>query len=394
MKPTKKPGPFLLLLVWRSLMLRPGRTAARLAALTVSATVATALLTVYGSLEFKLNREFRAFGANIVVTAESGSSEMGDTAQIALPKGALEAARRAAGSQSLVVPFAYGVAQMQDGAPIIVAGTDLTAAQQMNQWWQIKDVAPATGPQGQSATSQPQVAGPVPALVGTQAAAVLRSGRFKLLYDGRPLELATFRTLKTGSDEDSRVYLPLDAFSQWTGTHLTALEIQVPGGAQQVQAAIVRLRQSLPGTEVQPAHQLVAAQAGIVSRTRSLMLSSIILISLTVSICVLASLAASVLERRRDFAVMKAIGATERRVEAIFLSEVVVLAMAGLCCGYVIGSVLADLIGRWNFHTPITPLWQVAAAAALLNLAIGLVAALIPLKTLRVLKPASLLQGN
>lgn len=388
----KKSGSFLPLLIWRSLIHRPGRTAARLAALTVSATVATALLTVYASLDSKLNHEFRTFGANVVITAAGQDSRSSEGTPTELPDNALEAARHAAGSQSLVVPFAYGIAQMQSGAPIVVAGTDVKAAEQMNRWWQIHEVAAA--PTDPDAATQSGAVGLVPALAGVQAKKALGSNRFKLFYGGQPLAFETSRTLQTGGAEDSRVYLPLDAFARWTGTRMTALEIQIPGSAQEVQAAIARLRKALPEAEVQPIHQLIAAQAGVASRTRSLLLSSVLLISLTISVCVLASLGASVLERRRDYAVMKAMGATERRVELLFLAEVVLLAMAGLGCGYALGSGIADLIGEINFHTSIAPLWQVAVAAAILNLTIGLIAALIPLKALRMLKPASLLQGH
>ena len=53
----------------RSLIHRRARTISALIALTVSAGVATALLTLYADLDHKLHNEFRSFGANIVLTA-------------------------------------------------------------------------------------------------------------------------------------------------------------------------------------------------------------------------------------------------------------------------------------------------------------------------------------
>src|SRR5207247_5460849 len=52
----------------RSLTHRRARSISALVALTVSAGVATALLTLYADLDNKLHKEFRSFGANIVVT--------------------------------------------------------------------------------------------------------------------------------------------------------------------------------------------------------------------------------------------------------------------------------------------------------------------------------------
>ena len=37
--------------------------------------------------------------------------------------------------------------------------------------------------------------------------------------------------LKTGGDEDSRIYIPMAAFSAWTGAAISVVEVQVPGGA-------------------------------------------------------------------------------------------------------------------------------------------------------------------
>ena len=57
----------------RSLIHRRARTISALIAMTVSAGVATALLTLYADLDHKLHKEFRSFGANIVLTAPANA---------------------------------------------------------------------------------------------------------------------------------------------------------------------------------------------------------------------------------------------------------------------------------------------------------------------------------
>ena len=367
-------GLSLPMLLRRSLLHRRSRTLAELVSLTVSAAVATALLTLYASLDLKLHHQFRAFGANIVITSQNAGQP--------LPPDALAIARQAAGPDSRVAPFAYAIAQMQDGSSIVVAGTDLTGARAMDSWWQVSH-----WPENNQAT-------PVQVLTGVRAAKALGAERFFLTYNGKSVPLQTAGTVRTGDAEDSRIYLPLDAFESWTGVTPTTLEVQAAGSTRQIQAVLERLRLALPGSNVQAVHQLVEAEANVVSRTRSLMLSSLVLILLTVAICVLATLTASVLERRRDFAVMKALGATQRHVGLLFLLEAFVLAMVGLLCGYVLGCGIAYLIGEWNFHTAIFPVWRIAPQVALLNLLVAMLAAAIPLRILRHLEPATLLRGE
>ncbi len=373
-----KAGLSLPLLLRRSLVHRRSRTVAELVALTVSAAVATALLTLYASLDMKLHHQFRAFGANIVVTSKNNGASMPST----LPPNALAIARQAAGLDARVVPFAYAVAQTQAGTSIVVAGTDFRGVRAMNSWWQVSQWPPQ-----QSAT-------PIQALTGVRAEKALGTPSFPLTYNGKTVQFETAGTLQTGDAEDSRVYLPLDAFETWTGVSPTTLEIQAAGNTAQIQAVLQQLRQALPTADVHAVHQLVDAEANVVSRTRSLMLSSLLLISLTVAICVLATLTASVFERRRDFAVMKALGATQHQVGLLFLVEAIALAVAGMFCGYILGCGIAYLIGEWNFHTTVFPVWQIIPQVAILNLIVAILAAAVPMRVLRRLEPATLLRGE
>ena len=371
----------LPLLLRRSLMHRPSRTAAELVALTVSAAVATALLTLYVSLDQKLHHQFRAFGANIVISAQSSDGA-------ALPPHALAIARQAAGHEARVVPFAYAIAQTQNGAPIVAAGTDMEGVRAMNSWWQVNRW-PGPNPIGLNGKGAP-----VEVLVGVHASQAVGGSQFELTYNRKALKAKTGGTLRTGDADDSRIYLPLATFEDWTGVMPTTLEVQASGNTQQIEAVLLRLRQALPGTDVRAVHQLVDAEANVVARTRSLMLSSLVLIAMTVAICVLATMTASVFERRRDFAVMKALGATQRRVDLLFLTEAILLALLALVCGYILGCGIADLIGEWNFHTGITPVWSVLPQVALLNFIVALLAAAIPMRILRRLNPATLLRGE
>jgi putative ABC transport system permease protein len=395
MSRTSGTGLSLPLLLRRSLFHRRSRTLAELVALTVSAAVATALLTLYASLDLKLHHQFRAFGANIVVTSQNQSQNQNDGVALPsrLPPDALATARRAAGPESSVVPFAYAIAQTPDGSSIIIAGTDMAGVKAMNSWWLVSHW-PTSAPVPPQNSATASSTAPIQALTGVRAEKALNAARFSLSYNGKTINLETAGTVRTGDAEDSRIYLPLDAFEAWTGVSPTTLEIQAAGNSTQIQAVLARLRQALPGADVHAVHQLVEAEANVVSRTRSLMLSSLILILLTIAICVLATLTASVLERRRDFAVMKALGATQHQIGLLFLLEVLALALAGLVCGYLLGCGIAYFIGEWNFHTTIFPIWHIVPQVAILNILVAMLAAAVPMRILRRLEPAALLRGE
>jgi putative ABC transport system permease protein len=232
-------------------------------------------------------------------------------------------------------------------------------------------------------------------LIGQRAANFIADERdLTLTFSGKPITLHGVGRLKTGGDEDSRIYIPLQAFTAWTGTGVSVIEVQVAGGAPKVEAAIGRLREAFPTAQVQPIRQLVEGESRIVDRTHALMYAAVLLIALTVGVSVLATLSASVLERRRDFALMKALGGTQLYLLLLFLLEALVLALAGVALGFIVGSAAAFGISELNFHTATLPRLSVVPLVLLLNVLIAALAALFPARVLRGLQPAALLKGE
>ena len=362
----------LLGILRRSLIHRRARSVSALVAMTVSAGVATALLTLYTDLDAKLHKEFRSFGANLVITAPSNAP---------LPPDALTRVQQAAGADALAAEFAYAVATTDTGTPVVVAGTDFAAVRRLDSWWQVD--------------SWPDSSVANAALLGQRAAQFVgNEHQVALTYAGHPVTLQGVGRIKTGGDEDSRIYMPLTAFTAWTGVGPTVIELQVPGGAARIEATRARLQSELPEVQVQPVRQLVEGESKIVDRTHALMYGAVLLIALTVAVSVLATLSASVLERRRDFALMKALGGSQRQLMGMFLLEALTLALAGVAAGYVVGSAAAWAISEGNFHTATLPHLSVLPLVLLLNVAIALMAALLPARVLRGLQPAALLKGE
>src|ERR1700746_4115606 len=64
---------FLRMLV-RAAVLRRGRAASALFAMVVAAAVGTAMPNLYVDVQAKLQREFRNYGANIILVGKDGSS--------------------------------------------------------------------------------------------------------------------------------------------------------------------------------------------------------------------------------------------------------------------------------------------------------------------------------
>jgi putative ABC transport system permease protein len=361
---------FLRLLV-RAAVLRRGRAASALLAMVVAAAAATAMLTLYVDVQAKLRREFRNYGANVVVVAKDGQE---------LPADALGTVESVLGEGSIAVPFAYAVARTPDGRSIVVAGTDFEQVRSLDNWW--------------SVTAWPKA--PRDALVGQRAVAVAGppGKSLDLTFRGRAIQLNPVGILQTGAAEDSRVYVSIADFSAWTGVPYSTIEISASGSSEQISATTQRLAQALAGADVRPLRQVMEGEARVLGRMRSTLLVTAILIVLTAGVCVLSTLTGWVADHRRDFAIMKALGASARMLQSFFAAEAASLGVVGAAIGFAIGVGVADWIGRASFHAPVSPRLGVLPLILLGGVVISLLAAIAPISLLRRVQPANILRGE
>jgi putative ABC transport system permease protein len=355
----------------RAAVLRRGRAASALLAMVVAAAVATAMMNLYVDVQAKLRSEFRSYGANIVVVGKDGRS---------LPRNALASVESALSGQSMAVPFAYVVARTSDGRSVVVAGTDFDRVRNLDRWWKV--------------SAWP--AGPQQALVGTRAAAVVSTeGKpFDLSFQDRPIHLTSAGLLETGAAEDSRVYLSLPDFEAWTGVAPSTIEIGASGPPEEITTTMQRLEQALPSAEVRPVRQIMEGEARVLGKTRATLLAAAVLIVVTSALCVLATLIGWVFDRRRDFAIMKALGASEGLLNGFFAAEAAALGLAGAVLGFVIGIGVAAWIGRVNFHAAVVPRFSVLPYILMGSMAVALISAVLPIGLLRRVQPATILRGE
>ena len=116
--------------------------------------------------------------------------------------------------------------------------------------------------------------------------------------------------------------------------------------------------------------------------------------SVDAALCVLSTLMGWVLDRRRDFAIMKALGASGRLLNGFFAAEAASLGVVGAVIGFVIGIGIAIWIGRVNFHAPVVPRFGVLPIVLLGSVVVALLSAALPISVLRRVEPAMILRGE
>lgn len=361
----------LLRMLVRAAILRRGRAASALFAMVVAAAVATAMLNLYVDVQAKLRREFRNYGANIILVGKNGAS---------LPPDSLSRVDSVLSGRGIAAPLALVVARTADGQPIVVAGTDFDRVRQLNKWWSVSNW-PSTADQ---------------VLVGVRALPLVspKNQPFALSFQGKTLQAVPAGTVQTGAAEDSRIYVSLPEFVKWTGVQTSTIEVAASGSPEEVTGVMQQLGQALPAAEVRPVRQIMEGEARVLGKTRATLLAASALIILTAALCVLSTLMGWVFDRRRDFAIMKALGASGRLLNGFFAMEAAALGATGAILGFLVGIGIAAWIGRANFHAAVMPRFSVLPIVLGGSIAVTLLSAILPISLLRRVQPAVILRGE
>jgi putative ABC transport system permease protein len=289
--------------------------------LVVAATLATTLLSVYSDVDRKMRREFRGYGANLVIAPSANAQTV-----------PLEAVAEAERLGEAAAPFIYTIGHIGNER-VVLAGVDFHRAEPLTTYWQVEGV---------------RWAGDGECLAGAALAAHFRLGL------GQTLPLASGPCVirgivTTGGTEDNRVMVPFARAASDAGFENAASIVEVRADGARVDQVRAALARALPQSDVRVLHAIAETEADVVLKVRSaVFLLALVIFGIT-TLCVTANLSALVIERSREIGVLKAIGAAEPRIATLFLSESLVLALISTVAGYALGLAVAYGIGRKIF---------------------------------------------
>jgi putative ABC transport system permease protein len=161
-----------------------------------------------------------------------------------------------------------------------------------------------------------------------------------------------------------------------------------------IAALCARLRREVPEAAVYdaPSYSRMCMEFWMLRTGIGISFGLATVLGLLVGLAVVAqTLYASVTERAKEFATLKALGATGGCVARFILAQ----ALGNALLGSVVGLLAAQLLGRLmnSPKAPVELTWQVAAVSVFLIVLVCLLAAWLPYRRLRRIDPASVLRG-
>jgi putative ABC transport system permease protein len=388
-----------------SLWRRRDRVWIALGAVAIGISVGAGLLLVSRDVERMVSRELRVYGPNIVVRprSEEAASGLRDVQVGAVhsrdtfeePRQSPAALQTSAGPvrAESSLPLLYGSARAQPNPmhweTVVVAGTSLPELQRLYAGWSY-------------AVSQRPVTR-VPLFVGQDAARTIgvAPGDTLLLRPlaegGEPIRATVARVFQSGGSEDGVVYAPLDAAQRLFALpgNVSVVLVRANGTPAAIDAALAQGWLAGPDREAAALRRLTGAARELLGRLRALLTAVTAFALITASLCTMSTLTDLVLERRREIALLKSLGAGRGDVVLLFLTEAGLLGLAGGLLGFAIGAVAAQVVGGSVFHTAIRiDFARVLPEALLLAILVTLVSSLPPVRYALALDPAPVLRGE
>jgi putative ABC transport system permease protein len=336
----------------RSFQRRLPRYFPAILAIAIAAAATGALGSLASDVARKMTREFRQRGPNAVARCRDGRPLSGGVV------------RRIASSPDAERALPIRVADLAAGSRRATAiAVDFSRARSFFDAWDLDGALPAS---------------PSEAIAGVRLydrLALDRSREVDVALPPGTRRLRIVGRVATGEGEDEELILPWEDLPRADSGEADAVLLRLAGGGARVAASAGALERDT-GARVDPLLAVATSEGRIVGRLRGLLAAMAIAIAALAALGTATTLMAAVVQRRREIALEKSLGAERRRLFVRFLAEGVALGAIGGAIGAAAGLVLADRLERHLFGVPLTvsPAW--VAIPFLLSIAIGAAAGL------------------
>lgn len=417
----------LLRIIKKSLYKRKSRIAIAVLSVIIGAAIATALLSVSMDISEKVGMEFRKYGANLMLSPRSDNIEVGlpgidfgtVTEQRYVNESDLWKIKTISERNNVLgfSPLLYSLVtakHKEHQQEIVLTGTYFnknveiiqpvsphdrshfqTGIQTISPWWEVTGRWIDDPNDNTSSMIGINVAEALRLDVGDQVTIQYVSN----IYDESSIKevtLSVIGIISTGGHEDNQIFVNLSVAQELTERQNKAHIVQLSGlcNACPVETFGLEIMEAIPYLEARSVKQLVSAEMNVLNKIENMMFLVAIIALFASALGVMTTMTTSVIERKKEIGLMKSIGAENRKIMTLFLSEATLIGLIGGFLGYGIGIILSQFIGISVFDTSISPRIEIIPIIVAISIGITLIASIIPVRHANRVEPAIVLRGE
>ena len=369
-------------LIFRALRLRLQRVFIIFTALTVGASIVTAMAAVYFDINTKMSQELRTFGANFYIGSADGGM-MNQAELNAILQKAPDSFITAAS------PYLYGVAR-SDLEKIVLMGVNFDAMRILAPYWQVTGSEINVNFDDRNAMIGKTLAERLHVKVGDS-----------LQLSKNAVEKHSFNIkgiVEAGDATDNMLIVNVEFAQNWLDkegiVNNALLNVQNAQGANTVDQFAEKIMQQYPDLTARPIRKVSASEGQILEKIKGLMGLISLVILVLATLCVNTTLIAIVGERSKEFALQKSLGAKKFDIIRQISTEILIIAFCAIIIGLGLGYLLAQVLGITVFKSYIDIRLPVLPITVVLSLLVAFVAVIIPTRRALSINVANVLKGE
>jgi len=349
-----------------SLLQRRLRIGVACLAVIVGVGLSSALITISLGIRERLGEELKAYGANMMIIQREGGY---------LNEEDIPLLNRVGGRIENPQAQLYGQATI-GGRTVELIGVD---------------IEPSTGM---------RLYGDIPSYGEAMAGTILQDrlrlsigSVIELTSEGRRGSFRISGFFERGGPEDKAIIVRLKDAQRILGLDkgVSAILLRGKGNLESLRRDIEGL---IPYSKVKTLRQVAEAEASLLEKVEFLMALVSIVVLFAVVLSIGSTMNATLLERRREIGLMKALGGTKGSIRNLFLAEALFIGGLGGIVGLPVGVVVAEIVSKGAFGRLVGVPWHLPIISILLGIFLGFSSSLLPLRGAIRLEPAITLRGE
>ena len=354
-----------------------------LIAVAVGATIISGMVTVYREVPQQLGREFRAYGANLLIIPDNEAATFNQEK--------ISEVQKILSGQEIIgaAPFLYERLEINKQY-ILTGGTDFAELQKVSPYWQIEGNYP----------NEREV------LIGAQLAKIFSPyepseiiGQEVTISAGEGTAMKKYVVsgiVSTGGKEEDFAFMNLNELQQIVEkpAQISVAQVSVVAEGDSLNSIEEKISNGVEGVQPQLVQQIANSEFNVLSKLQVLVLLVTAVVLLLTLICVTTTMLAVVTERRKEIGLKKALGAANENIVREFLGEGCLLGAFGGLFGSGLGYLFAQSVSVQVFGRGIYFSVSIAILSIVLSIIVTGVASLIPVRIATGVDPAIVLRGE
>ncbi len=379
-KVTKKK--MYLKMVFSSILRRRSRMIIALLAVAIGATIISGLMTIYYDIPKQMGKAFRNYGANLIFTPSDGNSYIsGDDYQ---------KVKKQLNNYDVIGLTGYNYQNISiNEIPIVIVGTDFNNVKKTSPYWYIN---------GRWAEKDNEI------MIGKDISVQmnLRVGKTITLtgksFDNNDIEEDFVITgiIETGKNEEELVFINQEKLISMFNidNSYSVIEVSIVAQKEELEKIILDFEETNKNIKPRLVKRVTDSEKSVLSKLQTLVYLVTIIVLVLTMICVATTMMASVLERKNEIGLKKALGASNKSVLLDFLGEGVLIGILGGVLGVILGFIFADQVGKnvFGYGVSIQPI--IIIITILISIITTAFASLLPVRRASDIEPALVLKGE